>query len=98
MARKADQRAGEIERPAQIAVAGVEAGFAHALIHQPLARPAPYHAGERGDDVLGQTHYLADLADRAARAVGDQRGGEAGMVAAVSLIDVLDHLLAPFMF
>src|SRR5205085_4509189 len=57
--------------------------------------PAPDDAGERGDDILGQTHDLADLADRTAGAVAAHGGGEPGAVAAVSVVDVLDHLLAP---
>ena len=46
-------------------------------------------------DVVGQAEGLADLADRAAAAIGDDGGGDAGVVAAVFLVDVLDHLLAP---
>ncbi len=41
--------------------------------------------------------HLADLADGAARAVVDDRGGDAGALAAIAFVDVLDHLLAPFM-
>ena len=61
----------------------------------PARRPAPDRAGERPDRVLGQAEDLADLADRRARAVGDDGGGDAGAVAAVFLVDVLHHLLAP---
>ena len=97
VARKADQFAGEVERQAQIAVGRVEPGLAHPLVGDRLVRPAPDDAGERGDDIARQPHHLADLADRAARAVADHRGGEPGAVAAVFLVDVLDHLLAPLM-
>ena len=38
---------------------------------------------------------LADFADRRARAIGDHGGGEAGALAPVAVIDILDHLLAP---
>ena len=62
-----------------------------------LARPAPHHAGERGDDVAREAQGLADLADRAAGAVADDRRGEPGAVAAVFLVDVLDDLFAPLM-
>ena len=48
-------------------------------------------------DVLAQAHHLADLADRRARAVMDHGRGDPGAVAAVFLVDVLDHLLAPLM-
>ena len=94
---KADQLAGEVERQAQIAVPGVEPGFAHPLVGDGLARPAPHHAGERGDDVAREAQRLADLADRAAGAVADHRRGEPGAVAAVFLVDVLDDLFAPLM-
>ena len=50
---------------------------------------------ERVDGVLGQAEGLADLAHRRARAVGDDGRGEAGAIAAVFLVDVLHHLLAP---
>ena len=62
-----------------------------------LVRPAPDDAGERGDDIARQAERLADLADRAARAIADHGRGEAGAVAAVFLVDVLDDLLAPLM-
>ena len=39
-----------------------------------------------------------DLADRALAAVVDHGGAEACAVAAVAFVDVLDHLLAPFVF
>ena len=42
-----------------------------------------------------QAQRLADLADRHARAVVDDGGADRGAVAAVALVDVLDHLLAP---
>src|SRR5579863_10375510 len=97
VARKTDHLAGEVERLAQGAVRGVEPGFAHPPVGDPFARPAPHHAGERGDNVARKAHRLADLADRAAGAVADDRRGEPGAVAAVFLVDVLDNLLAPLM-
>ena len=38
---------------------------------------------------------LADLADSHARAVVDDGGADGGALAAVALIEILDHLLAP---
>ena len=58
---------------------------------------APDGRGERRRDVFAQAHHLADFADRAARAVMDHGRGDAGAVAAVFLVDVLDHFLAPLM-
>ena len=46
------------------------------------------------DAVERQAQRLADVADRRARPVGDDLGRHAGPVAAVLLVDVLDHLLA----
>ena len=46
-------------------------------------------------DILGQAERLADLADGRAAAIGDHGGGDAGALAAVFFVDVLDHLLAP---
>ena len=42
-----------------------------------------------------QAEGLADLADGRAAAIGDHGGGDAGALAAVFAVDVLDHLLAP---
>src|SRR5205085_11798383 len=95
--RKADQLAREIERQAQIAVARVEPGFAHPRVGDALVGPAPDNAGERGDDILRQSKRLPDLADRAAGAIADDGRGDAGAVAAVFVVDVLDDLLAPLM-
>ena len=42
--------------------------------------------------------HLGHVAQRAARAITDDRGGERGAIAAVLAIDVLDDLLAPLVF
>src|SRR4029077_8603131 len=54
-----------------------------------------YRLGERRGDVLGQAQSLADLADGAAGAVMHDGCADCGAVAPVTLVDVLDHLLAP---
>ena len=59
------------------------------------AAHAPDRGGERADRVFRQPERLADLADGGAAAIGDDGRGDAGMVASVVLVDVLDHLLAP---
>ena len=61
----------------------------------PSSRPAPDLAGQGAGHVLGQAQRLADIAHRAAGAVADDGGAERGAVAAVGVIDPLDHLLAP---
>ena len=50
----------------------------------PCIRPAPQHAGERADGVVGEPEHLADFPDGAAGAVADHGGGKAGAVAAVA--------------
>ena len=95
MPRKADQLAREREHPGKLRVGGIEPNAARVLLRHGLGRPAPQHAGERADGVLRQPERLADLADGAAGAVADHGRREAGAVAAVALVDVLDDDLAP---
>src|SRR4029453_3281974 len=61
----------------------------------PPAAPAPDRGGKRADRVFGQSEDLADLADGGTAAIGDDGRGNAGMVAAIVLVNVLNHLLAP---
>ena len=55
---------------------------------------APDRAGQGRDGILRQAERLADLAGGRPRPIGDDGGGDGGVVAAVMLVDVLDHLLA----
>ena len=73
----------------------IEPGAARLLLRHAVHRPAPQRAGERADRVLGQAEDLADLADGAAAAIADHGRGQAGALAAVLLVDVLDDLFAP---
>jgi hypothetical protein len=78
---------------------GVEADLAQALMFEPFGREeAPELGGDGRDRVVGQAHGAAHLADGALAAVVDDGGAEARAVAAVALVDVLDHLFAPFVF
>ena len=95
MARKADQLLRQSEDARHGALGRVEAGTAGVGIAHAGRRPAPGGRGERADGVLRQAEGLADLAHRRTRAVGDDGRGDAGAVAAVFVVDVLDHLLAP---
>ena len=58
---------------------------------------APGGPVEGGDDIVGEAENLGCLAYRRTRAIGRHRGGEAGALAPVTPVDVLDHLLAPLM-
>ena len=96
MAREADQFLGQAEHALQQRIAGIEPRLAHALLRQrAIGADAPDHAGERGDNILGQSHHLADLAHGGAGPVADDGGGEPRAVAAIAPVDLLDHLLAP---
>ena len=84
---------------AQAGVVWVEADFLQPLAFEVAGgEEAPELRGEGADGVLGQAHGGAHLADGALAAVVDDRGAEPGAVAAVALVDVLDHLLAAFVF
>src|SRR4051794_22906375 len=66
-----------------------------------MAREAPDLFHELQCNLWGQggtfrTKSLVDIALGRARAVGDDRGHHPGAIAAILLVDVLDHLLAPF--
>ena len=78
-------------------VADVETALRHVPFFDRAAITAPNGAREHAGNILGQAHRLTDLADRHARTIVDHRGAKARTVAAVLLIDVLDHLLAPLM-
>ena len=75
-------------------IVGIEPGLADVIVGQAVAI-APHRPGERGGDVLGQAQHLADFADGAAGAVMHDGRADRRAVAAVALVDVLDHLLAP---
>ena len=76
-------------------IGGIEPDRAHAILADRRCLLAPGGSVESGDHIVGEAEDLGRFADRRARAVGDHRGGEAGALAAVSLVDVLDHLFAP---
>ena len=59
------------------------------------AAAAPDRGRQRADGVFAQAEGLADLADRRTAAIGNDRRGDAGALAPVFAVDVLDHFLAP---
>src|SRR5207247_9589651 len=83
--------------PRAPAAGGTEAELARLALGPPRLAPAPDRAGERADHVGRQAQCLADLADGAAGAIADHRGGEPGALPAVFAVDILDHLLPPLM-
>ena len=95
MAGKSHQFLRQRHHLLQFRIGRIEAGTPRFLFLYASHRPAPKRAGERADGVIGKAEDLADLADGAATAIADDGGGHAGMIASISLVDVLDHLLAP---
>ena len=95
MARRIDQFVGKLHHPVELRIVRIEAGLARLFLFHPALRPAPQHAGQRPDRVVGQSEGLADLADRAAPAIADHGRGQVRMIASVFFVDVLDHLFAP---
>ncbi|MNL70547.1 hypothetical protein D3C87_1955660 [compost metagenome] len=51
--------------------------------------------GQTSGDVFGQTQDLAHLAEGAAGTEMDDGGGDAGAMAAIAFVDMLDDLFAP---
>ena len=98
VARHADHLLGQLEHAAQMRIGKVEAGFVLDMAFVDRAAPsAPDGARQHGGNVLGQAHRLAHLANRHARAIVDHRSAQAGPMAAVFAVEILDHLLAPLM-
>ena len=98
MAREADQRGGKFEGESDAPVAGIETERAQLRILGNDIEMTPDLACENARDVGGKAERLADFTDGAASAVADHDGRQGSPFAAVLGVDVLDHILAPFMF
>ena len=92
--REPDQLSAQIERQPQPPILRIEVEIGHALLRHALHRPTPNLAGQHGGDVFGKPERLADIAHGAARAIARHGGGERRAVAAIGVIDPLDHLRA----
>ncbi len=95
MAREAQQFARVLEHLREQRVARVEPRFDQAVGRHLVAVPPGHGAREPVDLVEGQAEGAADVAQRRARTIGGERGGERGAIAPVALVEVLHHLLAP---
>ena len=90
-----DLRGQELERaPALREELLLGVGECRDLVRDPLGVPAVGHAGEPLELGLRQPERLADVADRAARAVRRKARDERGVLVAVALGDADDQLLA----
>ena len=97
VARHADQLFGQLHRAFRCgSVRSSPASFARASSSSGI-HAAPDGRGECAAYVLAQPHHFADLTDRRARAIVDHRRCYPRTVAAVFVVNVLDHLLAPLM-
>ncbi len=97
MTGKVQQARRHLDRAGDRGVGGVQSRLNDVAIVDLGSPTAPVAGGQTGGDVLGQAQDLAHLADGAAGAEVDDGGGDAGAVAAIAFVDVLDDLFAPLM-
>ena len=99
MARKAEQPRREIERRARsIGLSGSSPAWRMCACRQCRVPQLPQCVlASAAVTSSVRPKRLADFADGAARPIADDGRGDAGAVAAVALVDILDHLLAPLM-
>ena len=94
--REAEYLVDEVDELAGDPALGVHARGGEARVERFALVPPGHGLRQQIDQVEVEPQGLADIADRASRPVGDKGGGEGRAVAAVALVDVLNHLLAPF--
>ena len=75
----------------------VKARLAHLPGRNLAPMRTPYGTRQHAHQVRRQAHGLAHIAHRALVPVADHRGRQGGAVAAITGIDILDHLFAPLM-
>src|SRR6185503_17317853 len=97
MARHSDQLLRDPDRAFEVWIGQIESGLGRIFVGNVLTPASPDGRGERSANILAEAHHLADLADRRTRSIMDHGRGDSGAVAAVFLVNVLDHLLAPLM-
>ena len=98
MAGKAEQLLHQREELSDHGAAGINTGAGETLDQIPLVVPPGQGFGEMFNERQLQTQCLADITDRAARPIGDDRGGKRGAVSAVPFVEVLDDFFTPFVF
>src|SRR6185312_7611462 len=84
MPRKGDQLGGEIDGAHHHRIVWIEAGLLDLHLGKTVAPASPYGIGKRRSDILGQPERLANIADRAARAIMDDGGDDRGAMAAIA--------------
>ena len=98
VAREAEQFGGERDEMMDAVILRIDAGFAQLRRGERAAMPPVELAGQFVEHVLAEPQHLADIAHGRASAIGDERPGHPGAVAAVFLVDILDDLLAALVF
>src|SRR4029078_9641980 len=97
MARKADQLRGELHPEPDDRRAGIEAVLAQPRGGDAAAGEPVLALRDRLDPLQVDAEGAAGVAQRRARAVADDAGGERGALPSVLAVDVLDDLLAALM-
>ena len=98
MARRLEQFADETVQPFDLAIVRIETCLNEAFNRYLVAPAPPTRVGEPRGDILAETQRLADLADCTARPIVDDGRGDRGAIARITVVDLLDNLLAPLMF
>ena len=98
MARKIEQLSNKGMQPGDVRVVGVKPRLNQPRLGQVPAKAAPYRSRQTRGDIFGQANGFTNFAHGAARAIVDDRGGNARAVPLKPAIDILHHLFAPLMF
>src|SRR5664280_2112364 len=93
MAREADDLARQSADLPHAPAVRIEPGAGK--VGLAVAAAAPDRGCQRADGVFRETEGLADLTDRRAAAIADDGRRDAGALAAVFAVDILNDLLAP---
>ena len=98
MARHANHLLSQLQNTAQVRITHIEPGFLRMLFcnFSPIAAPDGPREHARG--IFGQSHNLTDFANGHTRAVMNYCCAQPGAVTTVAIINMLDDLLAPFVF
>ena len=95
VARKTEDLVDKEQELPRDAGVGIEPAGAQARIDRVAAVPPGHRLRQRVEEAGVEPECAAHVPDGAARAVGDEGGGERRPVAAVAFVDVLDDFLAP---
>ena len=97
MAREGQQPVDQFLQLHDQRIAHVQPRIAEAPFLHAAGMAAPHGAADPRGDIFRQAQHLADFPHRAARAVMDDGRGYGGAIATIAGVNMLDHLLTPFM-